>query len=94
MQINLAGEYQDNAFDFVPVDKPIIMMLFNTCGEMIMRMFESKISERAGCIIGGWTISNKSYLRYADDHTLIAICCDEFQQHVSAIWKHECRFWA
>ena len=36
-------------------------MLFNTCGEMIMRMLESEILERAGCIIGGrsvWNFSN------------------------------------
>ena len=64
-------------------------MLFNTCGEMIVRMLESEISERAGCIIGGRSVWN---LRYADDTTLIARSCNELQQQVSAIENISAQF--
>ena len=64
-------------------------MLFNTCGEMIMRILESEIPERAGCIIGGRSVWN---LRYADDTTLIARSCNELQQQVSAIENISAQF--
>ena len=64
-------------------------MLFNTCGEMIMRMLESEMPERAGCITGGRSVWN---LRYADDTTLIARSCNELQQQVSAIENISAQF--
>ena len=54
-----------------------------------MRMLESEISERAGCIIGGRSVWN---LRYADDTTLIARACNELQQQVSAIENISAQF--
>ena len=54
-----------------------------------MRMLESEISERAGCIIGGRSVWN---LRYADDTTLIARSCNELQQQVSAIENISAQF--
>ena len=55
-----------------------------------MRMLESEISERAGCIIGGRSVWN---LRYADDTTLIARSCIELLQlQVSAIENISAQF--
>ena len=44
-------------------------MLFNACGESIMRQVNEAVDERPGCIVGGRAIWN---IRYADDTTLIA----------------------
>ena len=54
-----------------------------------MRILESEIPERAGCIIGGRSVWN---LRYADDTTLIARSCNELQQQVSAIENISAQF--
>ena len=89
--IRIAGEHTDQ----FPFEKGVRQgcvlspMLFNTCGEMIMRMLESEISERAGCIIGGRSVWN---LRYADDTPLIARSCNELQQQVSAIENISAQF--
>ena len=89
--LRIAGEHTDQ----FPVEKGIRQgwvlspMLFNTCEEMIMRMLESEISERAGYIIGGRSVWN---LRYADDTTLNARSCNELQQQVSAIENISAQF--
>ena len=54
-----------------------------------MRILESEIPERAGCIIGGRSVWN---LRYADDTTLIARSCNELQQQVSEIENISAQF--
>ena len=89
--LRIAGEHTDQ----FPFEKGVRQgcvlspMLFNTCGEMIMRILESEIPERAGCIIGGRSVWN---LRYADDTTLIARSCNELQQQVSAIENISAQF--
>ena len=89
--LRIAGEHTDQ----FPLEKGVRQgcvlspMLFNTCGETIMRMLESDISERAGCIIGGRSVWN---LIYPDDTTLIARSCNELQQQVSAIKNISAQF--
>ena len=90
--LRIAGEHTDQ----FPFEKGVRQgcvlsprLCVVTCGEMIMRILESEIPERAGCIIGGRSVWN---LRYADDTTLIARSCNELQQQVSAIENISAQF--
>jgi hypothetical protein len=64
-------------------------MLFNLCGEMIMRMVAEDLDDRKGCTIGGRDIWN---LRYADDTTLIATSHDELVKQAESLRKHSLKF--
>ena len=64
-------------------------MLFNVCGEAIMRTVAEKIGDRQGCIVGGQSIWN---IRYADDTTLIAASKAELEKQAEELQCESLRF--
>ena len=59
-------------------------LLFNACGETIMRQVEETLDERPGSVIGGRSIWN---LRYADDSTLLARSKQELEKQAVELEK-------
>ncbi|PIK60804.1 endonuclease-reverse transcriptase [Apostichopus japonicus] len=66
---------EDDHTDQFPFEKGVRQgcivspLLFNACGEAILRQVKETLDERSGSIVGGRAIWN---IRYADDTTLIA----------------------
>ena len=59
-------------------------LLFNACGEAIMRQVKETLDERSGSIIGGRAIWN---IRYADDTTLLACSKEELEKQAEELEK-------
>ena len=59
-------------------------LLFNACGEAIMRQVKEKLDERSGSIVGGRAIWN---IRYADDTTLLARSKTELEKQALELQK-------
>ena len=57
-------------------------LLFNACGEAIMRQVKETVEERSGSIVGGRSIWN---IRYADDTTLIACSKAELEKQATEL---------
>ncbi len=57
-------------------------LLFNACGEDIMRQVQETLDDRSGCIIGGRAIWN---IRYADDSTLLARKKSDLEQQAAEL---------
>jgi hypothetical protein len=68
---------------------PLSPLLFNACGEYIMRRVQEELQDRSGCIIGGQAIWN---VRYADDIALIASSKEELEQQANALTHHSSVF--
>jgi hypothetical protein len=64
-------------------------MLFNLCGEMIMRMVSEDLPEESGITIRGRNIWN---IRYADDTTLIATSKEYLETQAAVLKKHSLKF--
>ena len=61
-----------------------IPVLFNLCGETIVRIVDTNLNDRTGCIFGGRALWN---IRYADDTTLIAQSRQELITLASEVLK-------
>lgn len=68
---------------------PLSPLLFNACGEIIMRRVQQELGERTGCTIGGQAFWN---LRYADDIALLASSKEELERQADALLRHSAVF--
>ena len=64
-------------------------LLFNACGEAIMRQVKETLDERPGSIVGGRAIWN---IRYADDTTLLARSKTELEKQAAELMKGSLTF--
>ena len=64
-------------------------LLFNACGEAIMRQVEETLKDRPGCIIGGRAIWN---IRFADDTALIGRSKKELEKQAQELEKCSLNF--
>ena len=64
-------------------------LLFNACGETIMRQVEESLEDRPGCTIGGRAIWN---LRFADDTTLLGRSKQELEKQAKELERCSLQF--
>ena len=68
---------------------PLSPLLFNACGEVIMRRVEEELDDLSGITIGGRRVWN---LRYADDTALLAKNKEELEKFGEALRRHSDEF--